>query len=323
MHARMTLVGMENLINQMSVTEDLSLADAFSEFDATDEDKHPLMFNSKTLLAAIILKGGQFEPLYTDPRFYYDMSYHWWNKWKYTFKKWIDVLEQQYNPLNDKDAHEIYFEKVADEGNTTNKQHTDNEYGEEFHNDDVTKNTTDHGDFDQVKTTTPTGKIQNETWDENNQASKGKDLTTHRVSAYDNSDLVIKDQTENETGLLKNGAGDVIGNQVDNKGHQKNVESYTDNYNVKEETKNTKDLLKFDENKSSDYNKFGYNNDKVSSSTNSNNNRNMNYERHQVGQFGAISTSQKLVNQELETRYWDIYEHISDIFLDEMTIRVY
>lgn len=47
------------------------------------------------------------------------------------------------------------------------------------------------------------------------------------------------------------------------------------------------------------------------------------HSEHAWGNAGISMTSQKLLKQELDIRYWNIYEHISDIFLDEMTVRVF
>lgn len=44
---------------------------------------------------------------------------------------------------------------------------------------------------------------------------------------------------------------------------------------------------------------------------------------HSWGNWGISQTVQKLKQQELDIQYWNLYEHISDIFLDEMTVRVY
>lgn len=44
---------------------------------------------------------------------------------------------------------------------------------------------------------------------------------------------------------------------------------------------------------------------------------------HTWGNWGISTTVQKLIEQELNIQAWDIYEHMSDIFCDEMTVRVY
>lgn len=44
---------------------------------------------------------------------------------------------------------------------------------------------------------------------------------------------------------------------------------------------------------------------------------------HSWGNWGISQTVQKLKKQELDIQYWNVYEHMSDIFLDEMTVRVF
>ena len=55
-------------------------------------------FDKDTLLSAIIMKGGNFEPLYTNPSYFYTMCAMFWKKWERTFEKWFDALDIEYNP---------------------------------------------------------------------------------------------------------------------------------------------------------------------------------------------------------------------------------
>ena len=52
------------------------------------------------------------------------------------------------------------------------------------------------------------------------------------------------------------------------------------------------------------------------------NDRDFDRSAHLYGNIG-VATTQSLVKEELELRYWNVYDHISDIFLDELIIRVY
>lgn len=240
MHARMTLVGMENLLN---ATEDTSRS-LKDPWELTDVD-----FNAETLLSAIMIKGAQFEPLFTDPIFFYNMNQQWWNKWKHTFQKWMEVLEKDYEPLWDREG----WEEIAD--------HTDR------------KGTLD-------ATTTGHEVVDDDTTNTATVTSNTLENTVNKVSAYDAGDnLVVHDATDDTTAntTTSNAAG-------------------TD-----DRTTDQRGTVDQDTTGEEDYS----------------------HHLHSWGNWGISQTVQKLRNAELETQYWNIYEHMSDIFLDEMTVRVF
>ncbi len=100
----MTLVGMETALSyqEKSITDDWSL-----DNEAFDKEK---------LMAAIIMKGGQFEPLYADPYYFSMMCKLWWGKWRRTFEEWFNVFDIEYNPLENYDRYEHWHEDITDEG---------------------------------------------------------------------------------------------------------------------------------------------------------------------------------------------------------------
>ena len=53
-------------------------------------------FDADTLLSTIMNKGMSFEPLYSDPRFFYMMNEQWWKKWKNVFEKWFYAATFEY-----------------------------------------------------------------------------------------------------------------------------------------------------------------------------------------------------------------------------------
>jgi hypothetical protein len=55
----------------------------------------------------------------------------------------------------------------------------------------------------------------------------------------------------------------------------------------------------------------------------SNNDRDFDRDYHSWGNWGISQTSQKLLESELKVQYINTYNHIADIFLDEMTVKVY
>ena len=55
----------------------------------------------------------------------------------------------------------------------------------------------------------------------------------------------------------------------------------------------------------------------------SKNTRDYTHQHHSWGNWGITTTAQKLLEQELRIRAFDIYEHMADFFLDELCVRVY
>lgn len=101
----MTIVGMENYLNH----KEKSIIDTWTLEDIE-------AFDNETLLASIIFKGGTFEPLYTNPDFFYSSCGFFWKKWKRTFAKWFEAFEIKYNPLENYDRHEEWSESHEDSG---------------------------------------------------------------------------------------------------------------------------------------------------------------------------------------------------------------
>ena len=104
MQARITLIGMEKELNR----DNKSITDIW-----VLDNEH---YDSDTLFSTIITTGGQFEVLYSDPDFFYDMCGYFWRKYKRTFEKWFNAFEIEYNPLENYDRHELTHEDTADSG---------------------------------------------------------------------------------------------------------------------------------------------------------------------------------------------------------------
>lgn len=60
------------------------------------------------LIDTIILKGGEFEPVWMNPDFLKTSIGSWSRKWYKTFEKWHTVLNINYEPLYNYDRYEEY-----------------------------------------------------------------------------------------------------------------------------------------------------------------------------------------------------------------------
>lgn len=268
MNARFTLVGYENLLNDMETSKSLKdpwVLDNCSEFSA------------ETLLSTIMIKGAQMEPLYSDPLFFYKMNGQWWNKWKPTFQKWCEALHAEYNPLWNKDYYEEIHEDTYDEG--TNNTITQNETVED---DDTTYSKKGNGK-EVVDDDT--------TYEKSGDNSQNVEVT---VSAFDSSNpaYLPHDNTHTTGDFSEEGSG---------------TDDKTTTTSWGESGSGTDDKT------------TTFSGDIDNDTTND---RDFDRSAHLYGNIG-VTTSQSLVKEELELRYWNFYDHVSDIFLDEMIIRVY
>lgn len=187
----------------------------------------PAGIDKKTLTENIIIKGAEFEVLYSDPYFMQEIIGTWSNKWYRTFEKWIKALNIEYNPLENYDRVEEWNE--SDNGSN-------------------------HTSSTGTSTDSSTG--------------SGSSNTNNTVSAYNSSTY------ENDS------ASDIS---------TSNTTSGTTN------SSNTGDA------------------------THSNTNVKTGRAHGNIG----VTTSQQMLQSELDIATWNIYEHITDIFLSEFVIPIY
>lgn len=173
----------------------------------------------KTLTDNILLQGGEFEVLYSDPWALQNFISVWADREAATFQRWVDALAIEYAPLENYDRHEDW---------------------------------TDTLDSDGTSRTTGT-----------NDTSTSGTVTTD-VSAYDSSSYQPKDKvTSSET--------------IDNDTTENNT-STLDNEGV--------------------------------------------HTGRIHGNIG-VTTSQQMLESELDLGYWNIYSRITDMFLKEFCIMIY
>lgn len=130
--ARITLIGTEKYLNH----NDKSITDKWllPEIETGSYDKN-------VLLSAVITKGGQFEPLFSDPDYFYDMCEYWWEKWHRTFFKWFDVFDKDYEPLWDRNGYEEIHDDTYEVLDNDTSYESSRETREDL-DDDTTSNST-------------------------------------------------------------------------------------------------------------------------------------------------------------------------------------
>ena len=69
-----------------------------------------------TLTNNILLQGGEFEVLYSDPYFLQNAISIWADREADTFKRWVDALAIEYAPLENYDRHENWTDTLDSDG---------------------------------------------------------------------------------------------------------------------------------------------------------------------------------------------------------------
>ena len=101
--AKLTLIGMNAFfINAGS--------DLFSELTL------PEGLDKQTLTDNILLEGGEFETVYSDPNALRNYIGIWARREADTFKRWVDALAIEYAPLENYDRHEDWTDTLDSDG---------------------------------------------------------------------------------------------------------------------------------------------------------------------------------------------------------------
>lgn len=203
----------------------------------------PEGIDKDTLVADILMRGGEFEVMYADPYFMQSLIGPWSKKWYRTFDKWVKALAIDYNPLENYDRMEEWEDDTT--GSLTNTRTHNNQ-------DKRTLNTKEKRTIDTDST------------------------TTEEVSAYDSSSYQPSKQVTTD-----NGGTDTM----DNTG--------TDTMDYTGTIKDDGESL-----------------------------NNAKHEGRIHGNIG-VTTSQQMLQSELDLAQWNLYEHISDIFLSDFVIPIY
>ena len=215
----------------------------------------PPGIDKDTLVNNIMLRGGEFEVVYSNPDFYKSAIGLWSNKHYRTFEKWINALNIDYNPLENYDR----MEEWSDAGSRTN-----------------TGTVSDSGERKN------TGKQSTETTVNDNFTESGNSTSSDEISAYNsNSFQNDKKNTTNSS----------------NSSETNTTTNSTRTDNLTESNSNTRT-------------------DNLSEKTNSDR------KGRAHGNIG-VTTSQQMLQSELDIAKWNIYEQITDLFLSEFCIMVY
>ena len=212
---------------------------AVEEDDLFKNMSLPEGIDKDTLVGNILMRGGEFEVMYSDPYFLQNLIGVWSSKWYRTFDKWVKALVIEYSPLENYDRMEEW-------------QDTRNNHGSE----------------------TTSGTLGRTTSDSLSRTATDGGTTETKVSAYDSSTYQPSNQVTvtNSSGFTDTGSGTL--------------------------------------------------NDTTSGSTTTSFGEGAKHEGRIHGNVG-VTTSQTMLESELQIAEWNLYEHITDLFLSEFVIPIY
>ena len=243
----------------------------------------PTGIDSDKLLDIVLLQCGEFEALYADPYFLQDAVKVWGNKHYATFDKWKKALDIEYNPLENYDRKEDWTEVAS--GTSRSDRQTDTS---EENNASSVGSSNSHSDKKvDGKSNTNITQANNESHSEDQ---------TEQVSAFDSASF------QNKAKKIIDGSSGNTSNSINDANTSSN-ESGNDS-TVNNEVNDSKSAI---------------NSKESNSSSNSANNIRSGRTHGNIG----VTTSQQMLQSELDIAAWNLYKHIADLFQDEFCIAVY
>ena len=291
---KVTLIGMENYLND-------------NEKSLFDNVTFPEGITKDDVINNILLQGGEFEPIYADPYFLRDAIGLWSRKHNRTFSKWIEVLNMDYNPLENYDRIEDWTD--TENGGVSSSGRTDSGNTRTFNNQDKrTLDTENKRTLDTENKRTLDTEDQ-ETLDTENKRTLDTNITTENtVSAFDSSSYQPSDKSDSDntgTDTMNNTGTDTVTHTgtdtMNNTGTDTMNNTGTDTVDYSGTIKD-----EYGEGRS---NKETRNNKTV-------------HGGRIHGNIGVL-TSQKMVAEQLDIVKWNIVEQITDLFITEFCIMLY
>lgn len=281
--AKVTIIGQEQFLRQ---NENQSLFDLLQLPTGIDKD---------LLTDNILLTAGDFESLYDNPYFFRNMISVWGRKWYRTFDKWVTVLNEEYDPLENYDRKEFW----EDQGKMNRKESTD---------------TTDNLAVSQAiqdaaqsitnsTSNTSTTDTQNSESNDTQSVTGSTDTTTENtVSAYDSATYQPADKSVSDVDNTSSSSARttvaLTGQGTDANASHSQVDSTDTNNLTRQDARTIADVV--------------------------NENRGDNNEhRGRIHGNIGVKTSQSMLAEELEVQRFNIINEITDIFITEFCVLVY
>ena len=260
--AKITLIGFYNYLSH----DNNDLFEFLTVPEGIDKD---------TLVNNILLRGGEFEVLYSNPDFLKNMIGVWSNKWQRTMERWINALSIDYNPLENYDRMEDW----EDNGSKVSASSTKNDM------------TSSKNNLSKSLKTDETERNENAIAQDHS-VSTGDGTTTNTRSAYESPGYQPHDKSQSVTGGTNTSNGLTSANG---------------------ETKGTTNATNLE---------TGSDASNGSQTANAIDKSNGIHTGRIHGNIG-VTTSQAMLLAEYDISKWNIYEEITNLFLNEFVIYTY
>lgn len=286
------------------------------------------------------MTGGRFEPVYANPDYFRFMSGLWWKKWNRTFEKWFAAFDIEYNPLENYDRQETWHDDTTD-GESTNVEygstttldhdgaHSSSGNEKTIVDDDTTYtksgDNTETNDVDtesQESGTTSTVTDQDQTVRAPGSSGSNGGTTEHQVSAYDSSSYSPHSKDITSTNRSEDSTNDVTetvthGKKVVGKEDSTKEGEWSESGSGTDDSTTTKTWSESGTDNADDTTDV-----EGTSATDRSYDRDFDHVGRVHGNIG-VTTSQMMLQSELDIQAWNIYQHIADIFCKEMLITVF
>ena len=259
----------------------------------------PEGIDKDTLVNNILLRGGEFEVLYSDPNFFKNMIGVWSNKWQRTMQRWINALSIDYNPLENYDRMEDW----EDNGSRVSAESKKNDASAQRTNVSQNSMTDAKTNSDNTVNSDKQERSENAIAHDDS-TSTGDGTTTNTRSAYESPGYQPHDKSESVTGgtNVSNGITSANGTTTNN--------AVTSTQGSANGTTNALNQT------------MGTDAETGSQTANAVDKTNGVHSGRIHGNIG-VTTSQAMLQAELDISKWNIYEEITNLFLNEFCIYLY
>lgn len=308
--AKITLLGFDGYMK--SVNDDL-----FSKLHV------PTGIDKDLLINNILFKGGEFEVLYAEPYFMQNMIGVWADKWQHTMERWIKALSIDYNPLENYDRMEDWTDDASRVSNNQMAESSTN-----ASNMIGTNNTSSNNSGSDTSETSSTNIHQDsnksvEETERNESAiasdssnSAGGGTTTNERSAFDASDYSPHDKSTQTTNGSNISTGVTSANgETSTNNEEINTGTNAENSKTEHSNDATANVSNISQNQTSSDETRNKNENGIDNTSSIHSGR-------MHGNIG-VTTSQQMLQAELDIARWNLYDEIADLFLSELTIYIY
>lgn len=164
----------------------ITLIGFYNYYKAVDKDLFanltlPAGISKDDVVNNILLKGGEFEVLFSNPDFLENMMVLWSNKNKWTFEKWIKAINIEYDPLYNYDRMEEYTDTHS-EGETVNRSLSNAEDITKGENVTAMDHSNSTGNGETINTKSAYDSASYTPHDKSNSSSSGSNTSTSKTN---------------------------------------------------------------------------------------------------------------------------------------------